>query len=67
MAHCINCGAPLSGYECKYCGTKFGLSFAQPQIQPPSINMSNVSFDNIGSPQVVCHAFSSIMDWRIMK
>lgn len=24
MTNCKNCGAPLTGCECEYCGTKYG-------------------------------------------
>lgn len=25
MTNCINCGAPMHGYICEYCGTDFGF------------------------------------------
>lgn len=26
MSNCPNCGAPISGYKCEYCGTVFDMS-----------------------------------------
>lgn len=27
MTNCINCGAPLHGNKCEYCGTEYGNNF----------------------------------------
>lgn len=41
MTNCKNCGAPLTGGKCEYCGTEydtFRIAPINPRIYPRSIN-----------------------------
>lgn len=29
MTNCVNCGAPLHGNVCEYCGTEYGLNHGE--------------------------------------
>ena len=33
MTNCINCGAPLQGNQCEYCGTKYNLGAVFAEFQ----------------------------------
>lgn len=38
MTNCPNCGAPLKGNRCEYCGTRFDWRY-EPHPQTPVINI----------------------------
>lgn len=39
--NCPNCGAPVRGAECEYCGTYFGVktSYVKPEVHKPSVSL----------------------------
>ena len=37
MTNCPNCGAPIAGSVCEYCGTKYGVAAFVPVSSPPVI------------------------------
>lgn len=39
--NCPNCGAPVRGAECEYCGTYFGVktSYVKPEAYKPSVSL----------------------------
>lgn len=36
MTNCVNCGAPLRGNICKYCGTEYGQNHGEPNSDKES-------------------------------
>ena len=32
QTNCHNCGAPITGPECEYCGTRFNIRVVEPEI-----------------------------------
>lgn len=36
-ANCLNCGAPITGDVCEYCGTRYGGTVFVPVSSPPVI------------------------------
>ena len=37
MTNCLNCGAPITGDVCEYCGTRYGVTVYVPASSPPVI------------------------------
>lgn len=37
MTNCPNCGAPITGSVCEYCGTRYGTVFV-PASSPPTLH-----------------------------
>lgn len=39
--NCPNCGAPVRGAECEYCGTYFGVktSYVKSEVHKPSVSL----------------------------
>ncbi len=35
--NCPNCGAPITGSVCEYCGTRYGVTVSVPVSPPPVI------------------------------
>lgn len=33
QTNCHNCGAPITGPECEYCGTKFNIRVVEPEAE----------------------------------
>ena len=42
--NCPNCGAPVRGAECEYCGTYFGVktSYVKLEVYKPSVSLLEV-------------------------
>lgn len=39
QTNCHNCGAPITGPECEYCGTRFNIRVVEPEIESVKLEL----------------------------